>query len=128
MPRPQQAWRRTRSRAAAAPADEKKKADEKEPKGKGKKVKEEDELFEEDQQIKSEMELLVTRVQDPELALRAAALQTMVKEIRTATSSMTSVPKPLKFLRPHYGTLKDAYKAGPTRPRSSLQTCCRCWP
>lgn len=25
---------------------------------------------------------------------------------RTATSSMTSVPKPLKFLRPHYDTLK----------------------
>ena len=100
--------------AAAAPADEKKKTDEKEPKGKGKKVKEEDELSEEDQQIKSEMELLVTRVQDPELALRAAALQTMVKEIRTATSSMTSVPKPLKFLRPHYGTLKDAYKAAVT--------------
>ena len=93
---------------AAAPADEKKKE---EPKGKGKKVKEEDELSEEDQQIKTDMELLVTRVQDPELALRAAALETMVKEIRTATSSMTSVPKPLKFLRPHYGTLKDAYKA-----------------
>ncbi|XP_073526575.1 uncharacterized protein [Phyllobates terribilis] len=33
----------------------------------------------------------------------------MRQEIRTATSSMTSVPKPLKFLRPHYGTLKAYY-------------------
>lgn len=32
-------------------------------------------------------------------------------EIRTSTSSMTSVPKPLKFLRPHYGTLKAYYEA-----------------
>ena len=37
---------------------------------------------------------------------------------------MTSVPKPLKFLRPHYGTLKAAYatvasenKVRPARPR-----------
>ncbi len=32
------------------------------------------------------------------------------EEIRTATSSMTSVPKPLKFLRPHYGALKSYYE------------------
>lgn len=32
------------------------------------------------------------------------------QEIRTATSSMTSVPKPLKFLRPHYGTLQAHYE------------------
>ena len=30
-------------------------------------------------------------------------------ELRTATASMTSVPKPLKFLRPHYGALKAYY-------------------
>lgn len=32
------------------------------------------------------------------------------QEIRTSTSSMTSVPKPLKFLRPHYGNLKAYYE------------------
>lgn len=32
------------------------------------------------------------------------------QEIKTATSSMTSVPKPLKFLRPHYRTLKTHYE------------------
>ncbi|PWA58583.1 hypothetical protein CTI12_AA249380 [Artemisia annua] len=35
------------------------------------------------------------------------------QEIRTSTSSMTSVPKPLKFLRPHYGTLKSFYESMP---------------
>ncbi|XVE49971.1 hypothetical protein DITRI_Ditri01bG0124500 [Diplodiscus trichospermus] len=42
----------------------------------------------------------------------------MRQEIRTSTSSMTSVPKPLKFLRPHYGTLKAFYG---TMPESDLK-------
>ena len=57
------------------------------------------------------MELLVTRTSDPEESLQLTALETMVKEVRTSTSSMTSVPKPLKFLRPHYGTLKANHAA-----------------
>jgi 26S proteasome regulatory subunit N1 len=32
-------------------------------------------------------------------------------DIRTATSSMTSVPKPLKFLRPHYDDLKTFFES-----------------
>jgi 26S proteasome regulatory subunit N1 len=40
------------------------------------------------------------------------------QEIRSATSSMTSVPKPLKFLRPHYGTLKAYFE---TMPESDLK-------
>lgn len=81
-------------------------------KGKGKKKGEklEDELSPEDEELKTQMELLVTRAQDKELEIRKAALQAMVKEIRTATSSMTSVPKPLKFLGPHYVTLKESYE------------------
>ena len=30
-------------------------------------------------------------------------------EIRQSTSSMTSVPKPLKFLRPHYDGMKEFF-------------------
>lgn len=33
----------------------------------------------------------------------------MVDELRSATSSMTSVPKPLKFLRGHWSELKECY-------------------
>lgn len=37
------------------------------------------------------------------------ALTHLRTEIRSATSSMTSVPKPLKFLRPFYEELKKVY-------------------
>lgn len=30
--------------------------------------------------------------------------------IKTSTSSMTAVPKPLKFLRPHYDELTELYE------------------
>lgn len=33
--------------------------------------------------------------------------------IRTATTSMTSVPKPLKYLAPYYLQLKNAYETLP---------------
>ena len=39
------------------------------------------------------------------------ALEFLANEVRSATSSMTSVPKPLKFLRPHYETLKRCHAA-----------------
>ena len=34
--------------------------------------------------------------------------------MRSATSSMTSVPKPLKIMIPHFENLKNAYKTFPT--------------
>ena len=37
------------------------------------------------------------------------ALEAINDFIKTSTSSMTAVPKPLKFLRPHYETLEKAY-------------------
>lgn len=61
------------------------------------------------------------------------------QEIRTATSSMTSVPKPLKFLRPHYGTLKEYFERMPESDlkvwiiiffiavRCSRQLCANCF-
>ncbi len=53
--------------------------------------------------------MLVTRAQDVDSGVQKIALDTLKHEIRTATSSMTSVPKPLKFLRPHFDTLKTYY-------------------
>jgi hypothetical protein len=41
------------------------------------------------------------------------ALETLKTEIKSATSSMTAVPKPLKFLRPHYDLLKSVYEKLP---------------
>ena len=57
------------------------------------------------------LELAVKRTKDTEAGIVTSALEHLRKEIRSATTSMTSVPKPLKFLRPHYATLKETYEA-----------------
>ncbi|KAJ9170913.1 hypothetical protein P3X46_018975 [Hevea brasiliensis] len=72
--------------------------------------KKDEDLSDEDLALKQQLELYVERVQDPDPGLQKVALESMRQEIRTSTSSMTSVPKPLKFLRPHYGTLKSYYE------------------
>ncbi|KAJ4729749.1 26S proteasome non-ATPase regulatory subunit 2-like [Melia azedarach] len=77
---------------------------------KKKEDKKDEDLSEEDLALKQQLELYVERVQDPDPGLQKVALESMRQEIRTSTSSMTSVPKPLKFLRPHYGTLKAYYE------------------
>ncbi|CAA0808637.1 26S proteasome non-ATPase regulatory subunit 2 homolog A [Striga hermonthica] len=84
------------------------KAPSKEPKKKD--DKKDEDLSEEDLALKQQLELYVERVQDSDSGLQKVALESMRQEIRTATSSMTSVPKPLKFLRPHYGTLLARYE------------------
>lgn len=68
-----------------------------------------DELSEEDRALKEKLELLVTRAMDKDVGVQKLALETIRTEIRSATSSMTSVPKPLKFLRDHFVPLKRHY-------------------
>ncbi|ERN17002.1 hypothetical protein AMTR_s00057p00213330 [Amborella trichopoda] len=85
------------------------KAPSKDPKKKKDEKKDED-LSDEDLALKQQLELYVERVQDSDPGVQKLALESMRQEIRTSTSSMTSVPKPLKFLRPHYGTLKAYYE------------------
>ncbi|KAF1964643.1 26S proteasome regulatory complex, non-ATPase subcomplex, Rpn1 subunit [Bimuria novae-zelandiae CBS 107.79] len=68
-----------------------------------------EELSEEDQQLKSDLEMLVERILGPDSDLYLPALDKIKEFIKTATSSMTAVPKPLKFLRPHYESLEKAY-------------------
>lgn len=65
-----------------------------------------EELSEEDQKLKSDLDLMVERVGDPDAGVEKLALESLRTTIRESTSSMTSVPRPLKFLRPHYTTLK----------------------
>jgi 26S proteasome regulatory subunit N1 len=70
-----------------------------------------DTLSEEDKELKERLETCVTTLLDEscEIDIQIQALNVIVTELRTATSSMTSVPKPLKFLRPHYSSLTDRY-------------------
>jgi len=69
------------------------------------------ELSEEDRQLKEDLEMLLSRLEDSNDSLHAPALESIRTHIRTATSSMTSVPKPLKFLRPHYDRIKTVFEA-----------------
>ncbi|XP_045086836.1 26S proteasome non-ATPase regulatory subunit 2 homolog A isoform X3 [Aegilops tauschii subsp. strangulata] len=69
-----------------------------------------DDLSEEDRELKARLEDCVERAQSRDPRKRVEAIDTLRKEIRAATSSMTSVPKPLKFLRAHYGTLKACFQ------------------
>lgn len=72
---------------------------------------EEEELSEEDRVIKENLDLLAARAQDGDLNLAKVAVEGIGNEIRTATSSMTSVPKPLKFLKEHYVPLKNHFRS-----------------
>lgn len=70
----------------------------------------EEELSEEDEKLKNELEMLVERLKEKNTELYVPALNSLKTFIRTSTSSMTAVPKPLKFLRPHYPALTKVYE------------------
>ncbi|KAH6614196.1 26S proteasome non-ATPase-like protein regulatory subunit 2 [Boeremia exigua] len=72
-----------------------------------------EELSEEDQQLKSELDMLVERILESDASLYKPALNQIKEFIKTSTSSMTAVPKPLKFLRPHYESLEKQYASWP---------------
>jgi 26S proteasome regulatory subunit N1 len=74
-------------------------------------------MSEEDKELKERLETCVSTVinelneENVTIPIRLKALDVIVNDLRTATASMTSVPKPLKFLRPHFGSLKTLYVA-----------------
>ena len=57
--------------------------------------------------------MLVERLKESKMELYRPALESLRTLIRTSTSSMTSVPKPLKFLRPHYPALTELFQKWP---------------
>ncbi|KAG7308547.1 hypothetical protein JYU34_005765 [Plutella xylostella] len=69
-----------------------------------------DDLSEEDKRLQEELNLLVEKLVGDDVDLYLPALQMLTNLIRTSTTSMTSVPKPLKFMREHYPTLKEVYE------------------
>jgi len=77
------------------------------------KKKEEEDLSDEDKQLLEELNMLVQRLTEPNTSLYKPALESLRTHIRSSTSSMTSVPKPLKFLRNHFETLKELHGKWP---------------
>ncbi|EGR33984.1 hypothetical protein IMG5_028540, partial [Ichthyophthirius multifiliis] len=67
-------------------------------------------LSEEDQKLKDNIEQWVQKIQNKDTQISLLALQQLREEVRKSTSSMTSVPKPLKFLKDHYEQLVDYYE------------------
>ncbi|KAI1386428.1 26S proteasome regulatory complex, non-ATPase subcomplex, Rpn1 subunit [Hypoxylon trugodes] len=106
-----------KGKAIDSQADENKKAKDGQPQANGKKDEDKidsaEELSEEDQQLKSELDMLVERLTESDASLYKPALEAMKTSIKTSTSSMTAVPKPLKFLRPHYPTMTKLYDEWP---------------
>lgn len=58
--------------------------------------------------------ITINYLQESNTSLYKTALEAMKTAIKTSTSSMTAVPKPLKFLRPHYDTLTKLYEDWPS--------------
>ncbi|XP_067655757.1 26S proteasome non-ATPase regulatory subunit 2-like [Haliotis asinina] len=81
--------------------DEKKKEDDKQ---------EPIEMSEEDRQLSEELDMLVERLKESDEKLYKPALESLRTLIRASTTSMTSVPKPLKFLRQHYDSMKEIHE------------------
>lgn len=71
--------------------------------------------------MQEELNMLVERLQEPKEELYMPALESLRTLIRASTTSMTSVPKPLKFMRIHYDSMKEIYKKMPDN--STRQAC-----
>lgn len=65
--------------------------------------------------------MIVERLQETNEDLYLPSLNSLRQLIRAATTSMTSVPKPLKFMRKHYETMKEIHKKMPDV--ATRQTC-----
>ncbi|KAK5639354.1 hypothetical protein RI129_011846 [Pyrocoelia pectoralis] len=66
-------------------------------------------LSEEDKLLQDELNLCVEVLLENNGPLCLPPLVTLSKLIRASTTSMTSVPKPLKFMKPHYSTMMDIH-------------------
>jgi 26S proteasome regulatory subunit N1 len=56
---------------------------------------------------------LVERIVDSDAGVQKIAVEQLRSELTQATGTVTSVPKPLKFLKPRYDLLKEAYAKAP---------------
>lgn len=94
--------------------------DEKVAKTQNNKKEEVEELSEEDLKLKNNLETLVERLSEDDASLYETSLIQLKELIRDSTSSMTAVPKPLKFLRPSYPQLCGVYDKWTDKKLKSL--------
>ncbi|QEU62613.1 Rpn1 [Kluyveromyces lactis] len=97
--------------AAAPGAEEKPATVPDEQNNKKKDANNEEELSEEDLKLKDDLEFLVSTLKEDDTSLYLGSLDQLKDSIKNSTSSMTAVPKPLKFLRPSYPELVSVYES-----------------
>lgn len=75
------------------------------------------ELNEEELEYKKNIDDMITGLFDSDHTLQMNAYNLIKQEIITSTGTMTSIPKPLKFLKPHFEKVKEEYlkEENPTR-------------
>jgi 26S proteasome regulatory subunit N1 len=61
--------------------------------------------------LKEKLEILVERLTDHDQEQREFALTEITKEVQGATSTITSVPKPLKFMSEQYKKMVEVYES-----------------
>ncbi|MES1908139.1 MAG: hypothetical protein MHM6MM_001130 [Cercozoa sp. M6MM] len=74
----------------------------------------ETELSEADQHLKELLDSAVAKVLSGDDTRGLDGVRTMKHEISTSTTTMTSVPKPLKFLHPHFDELSEHFRTTQT--------------
>lgn len=65
---------------------------------------------EEDKALKERVDLMVERMEDTDPQIVIRSVQMMKDEIKSASGTMTSIPKPFKFLQPHYAKIKEVFE------------------
>ena len=75
------------------------------------------ELSDEDKEYKKNIDQMIDGLLLPDADLRMNSYNLLKTEITTSTSSMTSIPKPLKFARVHYDKLKTYYSTLPEKDK-----------
>jgi len=81
-------------------------------------------LSEEDVKFKEELEGYVEKLEEKDCDVRSETILKLKETILSSTSSMTSIPKPLKFLISQYDKLERLYKEAKTSKKWDEKTIC----
>ncbi len=60
--------------------------------------------------MKQDLELLVQRLSEDDTGVQKLAIEQLRTQLQDTTSTVTSIPKPIKFLKPHYDSMKESYE------------------
>jgi len=77
-------------------------------------------LSEEDEKYKQDIEMIIERVCENDENVQKTALDQLRSELTQETGTVTSVPKSLKFIKPHFDRLKETYAKAPASNKKNF--------